>query len=208
MNKNILVVDNLLGNSGSVLNMIKRAGHNAVISSDLDIMEKADKIIFPGVGSFDQGISTLKNSNFFSTLERKVIKDKVPFLGICLGMQMLFEKSEEGKLAGLGWLKGNVKRFDFKTEDYPKLKIPHMGWNIVHPSKKNLLLSSDEKEYRFYFVHSYHVQCDNSSDVIAHSHYGYDFACMVQHDNIFGAQFHPEKSHRFGLELIKKFIEI
>ena len=136
------------------------------------------------------------------------MEDKTPFLGICLGMQMLFEKSEEGELAGLGWIKGKVKRFDFTEGSLNALKIPHMGWNVVYPAKDNALLPSDEQELRYYFVHSYHVVCDDPCDVLAYSHYGYDFTCAVQHDNIYGAQFHPEKSHRFGMALIKNFIEL
>lgn len=204
----IVVIDNAMGNAGSVLNMIKRAGGSAVISAEPDVIALADKLLLPGVGSFDKGIDNLKSAAFFSTLERKVMEDKTPFLGICLGMQMLFEKSEEGELSGLGWIKGKVKRFDFTEGSLNALKIPHMGWNVVYPAKDNALLPSDEQELRYYFVHSYHVVCDDPCDVLAYSHYGYDFTCAVQHNNIYGAQFHPEKSHRFGMALIKNFIEL
>lgn len=204
----IVVIDNAMGNAGSVLNMIKRAGGSAVISADPSVIAQADKLLLPGVGSFDKGITNLKNASFFSTLERKVMEDKTPFLGICLGMQMLFEKSEEGELPGLGWIKGKVKRFDFTEGSLKALKIPHMGWNVVYPAKDNTLLPSDEQELRYYFVHSYYVVCDDPCDVLAHSHYGYDFTCAVQHNNIYGAQFHPEKSHRFGMALMKNFIEL
>lgn len=204
----IVVIDNTMGNAGSVLNMIKRAGGSAVISADPDVIAQADKLLLPGVGSFDKGISNLKSSSFFSSLERKVLEEKTPFLGICLGMQMLFEKSEEGELPGVGWIKGEVKRFDFTEGSLNALKIPHMGWNVVYPAKDNALLPSGEQELRYYFVHSYHVVCDDPCDVLAHSHYGYDFTCAVQHNNICGAQFHPEKSHRFGMALIKNFIEL
>lgn len=204
----IVVIDNAMGNAGSVLNMIKRAGGLAVISSDPDVITQANKLLLPGVGSFDKGIANLKNAVFFSTLEKKVLEDKTPFLGICLGMQMLFEQSDEGLLAGLGWIKGKVKRFDFAGDSLKALKIPHMGWNVVYPAKDNVLLPIDKQELRYYFVHSYHVVCDNPGDVLAYSHYGYDFACAVQHNNIYGAQFHPEKSHRFGMALIKHFIEL
>jgi glutamine amidotransferase len=204
----IVVLDNSMGNAGSVLNMIKRAGGSAVISADPDIVAQADKLLLPGVGSFDKGIANLKSAPFFSALETKVLQDKTPFLGICLGMQMLFDHSEEGKLSGLGWIKGQVKRFSFDEESFKSLKIPHMGWNLVYPAKDNKLLPSSESELRYYFVHSYHAVCVNLSDVLAYSHYGYDFTCAVQRDNIYGAQFHPEKSHRFGMALIKKFIEL
>lgn len=204
----IVVIDNAMGNAGSVLNMIKRAGGSAVISADPDVIAQADKLLLPGVGSFDKGISNLKSASFFSTLERKVLEEKTPFLGICLGMQMLFDQSEEGELPGLGWIKGKVKRFDFTQDAVKTLKIPHMGWNILYPAKDNALLPSEESELRYYFVHSYHVVCDDPHDVLAYSHYGYDFTCAVQHINIYGAQFHPEKSHRFGMGLIKNFIEL
>lgn len=204
----IVVIDNAMGNAGSVLNMIKRAGGSAVISAEPDVIALADKLLLPGVGSFDKGSANLKSAAFFSTLERKVLEDKTPFLGICLGMQMLFEKSEEGELPGLGWIKGKVKRFDFTEGSLKALKIPHMGWNVVYPAKDNALLPSDEQELRYYFVHSYHVVCDDTCDVLAYSLYGYDFTCAVQHNNIYGAQFHPEKSHRFGMALIKNFIEL
>lgn len=204
----IVVIDNAMGNAGSVLNMIKRAGGSAVISADSDVIAQADKLLLPGVGSFDKGIENLKSAAFFTTLERKVLEDKTPFLGICLGMQMLFEQSEEGELLGLGWIKGKVKRFSFNEDVFKNLKIPHMGWNIVYPTKANSLIPFDEQELRYYFVHSYHVVCCEPCDVLAYSHYGYDFTCAVQHHNIYGAQFHPEKSHRFGMALIKHFIEL
>jgi glutamine amidotransferase len=204
----IVVIDNGMGNAGSVLNMIKRAGGSAVISADPDIISQADKLLLPGVGAFDKGIANLKKAEFFSTLQHKVLEDKTPFLGICLGMQMLFEKSEEGELPGLGWIKGKVKRFDFTDPSLQRLKIPHMGWNIVYPAKENSLLPVNETELRYYFVHSYHVACEQVEDVLAFSHYGYDFTCAVQNDNVYGVQFHPEKSHRFGMALMKSFIEL
>jgi len=204
----IVVIDNAMGNAGSVLNMIKRAGGSAVISAEPEVIAQADKLLQPGVGAFDKGITNLKNASFFSTLERKVLEDKTPFLGICLGMQMLFDQSEEGELPGLGWINGKVMRFDFTQDAMKTLKIPHMGWNIVYPAKENSLLPVNEAELRYYFVHSYHVVCDDPCDVLAYSHYGYDFNCAVQHNNIYGAQFHPEKSHRFGIALIKNFIEL
>lgn len=206
----IVVLDNDMGNAGSVLNMIKRAGGQAVISSDPEIIRQADKLLLPGVGSFDKGITNLKHAPFFQILTQKVLEQNTPFLGICLGMQMLFEQSEEGSLhEGLGWIQGKVKRFNFDNEMTTNdLKIPHMGWNLVYPAKPNKLLPVNESELRYYFVHSYHVECKNQEDILATTHYGYDFTCAVQHNNIMGAQFHPEKSHRFGMALIKNFIEL
>lgn len=205
----IVVLDNEMGNAGSVINMIKRAGGSAILSSAPEVIKKAEKLILPGVGSFDRGITNLRQSTFFDVLTEKVLKDKTPFLGICLGMQLLFESSEEGELPGLGWIKGNVKRFNFAgLNDASSLKIPHMGWNLVKATKLNKLLPDNEIELRYYFVHSYHVECHDPSDILATSPYGYEFTCAVQRDNIFGAQFHPEKSHRFGLGLLRKFIEL
>lgn len=204
----IVVLDNEMGNAGSVLNMIKRAGGDVVISANPDVIQQADKIVLPGVGAFDRGMANLKSSPFYQVLTDKVIRQKTPFLGICLGMQLLFEGSEEGSTEGLGWIKGKVKRFDFdKLEESKAFKIPHMGWNIVHAAKNNALFPTDETELRYYFVHSFYVECQIPDDVLAVSSYGYDFTCAVQHSNIIGVQFHPEKSHRFGLGLMKNFIE-
>lgn len=204
----IVIIDNDMGNSGSVYNMVKRSGASAVISAKPDVIAKADKLLLPGVGSFDKGIENLKKAEFFPALQCKVLQDKVPFLGICLGMQMLFDKSEEGELQGLGWLKGEVKRFAFVKPSSQRLKIPHMGWNIVHSVKENSLLPIHEEELRYYFVHSYHVICEQERDVLAVSRYDYDFTCAVQNNNIYGVQFHPEKSHRFGMALMKNFINL
>jgi glutamine amidotransferase len=137
-------------------------------------------------------------------LEDMVIKHEKPFLGICLGMQMLFESSEEGKESGLGWLSGNVRRFDFSDCDQSP-KIPHMGWNTVDASKNNFLFDGLHDENRFYFVHSFHVECKDVNHSVASTQYGYDFTCSVQKKNIVGVQFHPEKSHRFGMLFFKNF---
>ena len=202
----IVVVDNGTGNVGSVANMVKRAGGTVCVSADEDVIERAEKLILPGVGSFDTCISRLKAASFFEALERKVLSDQVPFLGICVGMQMLFESSQEGNLPGLGWLKGEVKKFEPHAISGGKLKVPHMGWNVVRVSKSSPLFGYGEAENRFYFVHSYYAACQESADVIARAIYGQEFTCAVQKENIFGVQFHPEKSHRFGLALIKNFI--
>lgn len=203
----IVIIDNSMGNSGSVLNMIRRSGGEAVISSDPEIISEASKIILPGVGAFDNGVKNLKAASFYPVLKRKVLAEKIPFLGICLGMQMLFEHSDEGSLDGLGWIKGKVSRFKFDEKVGGELKIPHMGWNITRPIKDNFILPFTDEEYRFYYVHSYHVECADQKDVLAIANYGYDFVCAVQRNNIVGVQFHPEKSHRFGMALIRNFIE-
>ncbi len=205
----IVIVDYGMGNSASILNMIRKAGGSAVISSSLDDIKQASAIILPGVGSFDNGIRKLRSQGFMELIEDKVIREKVPFLGICLGMQLLFDSSEEGNENGLGWITGDVKKFDFATDELKKsLKVPHMGWNDAQPLKESKLMPTSDSEYRYYFVHSFHVECADRADVTATTNYGYDFTCAVQKDNVYGVQFHPEKSHKFGMELFKRFIKV
>lgn len=204
----IKVLDYGMGNTASMLNMIRKAGGQAELCSDSNELESASMIILPGVGAFDNGIEKLKDSGLLEPLKQKVFEEKVPFLGVCLGMQLLFEKSEEGEFPGLGWIRGEVIRFDFsRVEQEKTLKVPHMGWNLVKPSTYVNVFSGLEKEARFYFVHSYHVNCHDPDDVLATTHYGYEFTCSVRHDNIWGAQFHPEKSHRFGVQFFKNFLK-
>ena len=205
----IKILDYGVGNTASILNMIRKVGGKAELCSKPSELDSATAIILPGVGSFDNAMIKLKNSGLLDVLCSKVLKEKIPFLGICLGMHLLFERSEEGKLPGLGWIMGNVVRFNFSgMQPNERFNIPHMGWNVVKPKMyKNLFLGL-ENEARFYFIHSYHVNCSNASDVLATANYGYDFTCSVHHDNIWGLQFHPEKSHRFGFQLFKNFLNI
>jgi len=204
----IKVLDYGMGNTASMLNMIRKAGGQAELCSKSEGLDNASAIILPGVGAFDNGMDKLEKSGLHDALRHKVLDDKVPFLGVCLGMQLLFEKSEEGKQPGLGWLKGNVTRFDFSGLQHDQsLKIPHMGWNVVRPNTYENLYTGLEEEARYYFVHSYHVNCANPSDVLATAHYGYEFTCSVRNENIWGAQFHPEKSHRFGIQFFKNFLK-
>ena len=140
---------------------------------------------------------------------KKVVIEKTPFLGVCLGMQLLFNNSDEGRAEGLGWIDGSVKKFDFSyAKDNAKLKIPHMGWNIAHTVKENSLFDGLETGARFYFVHSYYVACASSKNILSVANYGDDFTCAVCNDNIYGVQFHPEKSHRFGMTMFKNFLQI
>ena len=203
----IKILDYGVGNTASILNMIRKVGGKAELCSKPSELDSATAIILPGVGSFDNAMIKLKNSGLLDVLCSKVLKEKIPFLGICLGMHLLFERSEEGKLPGLGWIMGNVVRFNFSgMQPNERFNIPHMGWNVVKPKMyKNLFLGL-ENEARFYFIHSYHVNCSNASDVLATANYGYDFTCSVHHDNIWGLQFHPEKSHRFGFQLFKNLL--
>ena len=202
----IVIIDYGLGNLASIQNMIRRAGGKSIISSNPDEIAQATKIILPGVGSFDNGMKNIRELNLVELLDKKVLTDKTPLLGICLGMQLLANKSEEGTLPGLGFIDGEVVKF--RAENGIKLHIPHMGWNEVKIAKKHKLVENFEGETRFYFVHSYHIICKNNADVLTQTFYGGDFTSAVTRENIMGTQFHPEKSHKFGLRLFKNFLEM
>ena len=203
----IIILDYGMGNTASILNMLRHVGGDAIISSDRQKIAEADALILPGVGAFDNAMQKLNNTGLVDLLEQRVIEDKIPFLGICLGMQLLFESSEEGKLPGLGLIPGVVKRFDFSYLNDPQLKNPHMGWNVVEHKAESLLFNGFVPDPRFYFVHSYHAVCSDTDHVAATCEYGYPFVCAVQRDNIYAVQFHPEKSHKFGIQLFKNFLE-
>ena len=193
-----------MGNLGSIVNMIKKIGSSSTVSSRISDVENADKLILPGVGAFDHGITHLNELGLIPALSKKVKQLKTPILGICLGMQLFTLKSEEGRLPGLGWLEAETIKFNLKD---PKLKIPHMGWNDVSYNPESKLFGGLGENPRFYFVHSYHVVCKDKSDECATTIYEKPFTSSVQKENICGVQFHPEKSHRFGLQLLKNFIE-
>lgn len=195
-------------NTGSVINMVKRAGGRPVVVSKPTDDCRLHKFILPGVGSFDSGIAQLEDAGWKEFLKARHEDGAAPMLGICLGMQMLFESSEEGSAEGLGLIPGKVVRF---RESSPPVRIPHMGWNEIDVVKDNPLVTdttSDARRPRFYFVHTYHAVCDQAEDVIATVHYGSDVTAAARRGKVYGVQFHPEKSHRFGLELIKRFIEM
>jgi imidazole glycerol-phosphate synthase subunit HisH len=202
----IVIIDYNMGNTGSIVNMLKTVGAKAMISSNPKEIEQADKLILPGVGAFDKAMTNLKELEIIPLLNQKVVQQKTPILGICLGAQLLANSSEEGVLPGLGWIDAQVKRFRFEPSQ-THLKIPHMGWNLIKIKKESLLLKNLEINSRFYFVHSYHIVCKNSEDVLTETFHGYDFTSSVQKGNILGVQFHPEKSHKFGLKLLKNFVE-
>jgi glutamine amidotransferase len=201
----ITIIDYGMGNSGSIMNMLKFVGVDSVITSDPELISKATAIILPGVGSFDNGIRKLKALDSFNRICEKVITDRVPFLGICLGMQLLFNSSEEGTENGLGWISGRVRKFPINLNN--DLKVPHMGWNEVQITQENLLLKKELEECRFYFVHSYYLDCD-LTQTIGSTNYGMKFTSAVNSNNIFGVQFHPEKSHKFGISLFQNFIKL
>lgn len=200
----IAIIDYGVGNLKSIQNMFKKVGVDSLITSDLEIIKKASKYLLPGVGSFDFGIKNLKNSIFFTQLEYEVLNNKKPILGICLGMQLLGNSSEEGKEKGLGWVDAQSVKFNLEDKN---LSVPHMGWNRVFFKKdKNIFKGLNEN--RFYFVHSYFVTCNNSENILATTNYGGDFVSSINKDNIYGVQFHPEKSHKFGMSLLKNFGEL
>lgn len=200
----ITIVDYGMGNLGSVLNMLKRIGAVACISSDAKAMTKATKLLLPGVGAFDAAMSRINERGIRDVLEYKVMVECIPILGICLGMQLLMQFSEEGDLPGLGWIEGSASRFP----KLPGLKVPHMGWNTVSPVRKSVLTWNLPRQSRFYFVHSYYVKVANAEYSILKSKHGITFDAMIQRKNIYGAQFHPEKSHRFGMHLLDNFAKI
>ena len=190
-----------MGNLGSILNMFKRIGHAAMITNDLKIIRTASKLLLPGVGAFDHAMRRINESGLRELLTQKVLGEKTPVLGICLGMQLLTNSSDEGTLPGLGWIPGRTKRFP----DQADLKVPHMGWNVVKSTRESPLTIGLTEEARFYFVHSYYVQVEDEENSILKTHYGITFDAAIQRENIFGAQFHPEKSHKFGMQLLKNF---
>jgi len=203
----IVIVDYGMGNLGSILNMLKKIGVSARVSSDTHEIEAAEKLILPGVGAFDTGMLRLRELGLLEILDSKAFVHKTPVLGVCLGMQLLTKESEEGLLPGLGWIDGKAIRFRFDPKQ-SNLKIPHMGWNSVTIHREGSLFKGMDQDVRFYFVHSYHIVCNDEQDVLATTDYGYGFVSAVQRENIMGAQFHPEKSHKFGMKLLKNFVEL
>lgn len=200
----IAVVDYGIGNVSSIMNMIKKIGASCIIANNIDQIQRADKLILPGVGAFDVGIQRLNKSGFTDIIKKFALEDHKPILGICLGMQMLGRKSEEGNEDGLGLIPFDNIRFSFDTSN--KLKIPHMGWDMITTcNNEDRITQGLSQNQRYYFVHSYHAVCDNIDNVLMRCDYGYSFAAAVKKDNIYGVQFHPEKSHKFGMSLLENF---
>lgn len=199
----ISVIDYGVSNLGSMLNMLRKVGAQAQAVSTAEEVARAEKIILPGVGAFDNGMAALEARGLVEPLRRKALEDKVPLLGVCLGMQLLGRSSEEGRMAGLGLVDAEARRFRFSGERAPK--VPHMGWNVLAARRGSALLAGLDGLTRFYFCHSYHLACGDPADVLATACYGADFVAMVEHGNVRGVQFHPEKSHRFGMALLHNF---
>ena len=201
----ITIIDYGMGNLGSVINMFKRIGVVSKITSDLKEIKRAKKILLPGVGSFDKAMRKINDSGIKEILDYKVLKEEIPILGICLGMQLLTKSSEEGVEKGLGYIDAFTKRFSFQDKKY---KVPHMGWNLVEKSTPSELTSDFDEESKFYFVHSFYVKVNSEENSIFKTMYGFKFDSAIQYKNIYGAQFHPEKSHKFGMKLLKNFSKI
>jgi len=202
----IAIIDYGMGNVGSIANMLKKIGKEAIVTSDPGRINEATKLILPGVGAFDYGMENLMSRGFVKLLNEKVLAQKTPILGICLGMQLFSKRSEEGQLDGLGWIRATTERFQFPSHTNAP-KVPHMGWNTISLMKESVLFDDMYPEPRFYFVHSYYVRCQDDDDVLSMTTHGCRFASALEKGNIAGVQFHPEKSHKFGMKILQNFAD-
>jgi imidazole glycerol-phosphate synthase subunit HisH len=200
----ITIVDYGMGNLGSIRNMLKKIGAKSEITADPARIAAATKLVLPGVGAFDAGMDNLERSGLVPLLDERVRAAGVPVLGICLGMQLMTRSSSEGERRGLGWVDARTLRF---APADPTLKVPHMGWNVARPERADPLIDELPAEARFYFVHSYYVVCEQPGDVLLTTRHGREFHSGFRHGNVWGVQFHPEKSHRFGMHLLRNFAE-
>ena len=203
----ITIIDYGVGNINAFVNVYKRVNIPTKISRTVADLEGAQKIILPGVGHFDHAMSELINSGMREKLDELVLVKKIPVIGICVGMQMMGNSSDEGNLEGLKWIDASIKKFD-ETKIKQVTRLPHMGWNDVQPVVSNPLFDGLEKDALFYFLHSYYFECTNSADILATAEYGDEFACAAHHENVYGIQFHPEKSHHYGEILLHNFAKL
>ncbi len=201
----IVIVNYGLGNLGSIKNMFKKIGAECLITSDYKEILNADRLILPGVGNFGKGMYELENKGIKDLLNQRVLIDKIPILGICLGMQLMTDESEEFDVKGLGWIQSKTLKYQF---DDVSMKVPHMGWNSVNVINENKLIEKSDEEIRYYFVHSYYVKVSDERHSIAKTNYGISFDSAFNKDNIYGVQFHPEKSHKYGMNLLRNFLKI
>lgn len=200
----IAIIDYGSGNIQAIANIYGRLGIPFTIADSPDDLASADRLLLPGVGAFDQAMTELDRSGMRRALDKAVLEDRMPILGICVGMQLLAKRSDEGVVPGLGWIDGEVKRFDhsdFKQATH----LPHMGWNTIEPKRENGLFADVDLRTGYYFLHSYYFACHDPADVLASTEYGAPFTCAVHRENVYGVQFHPEKSHHAGVQLLKNF---
>jgi len=195
-----------MGNLGSVQNMLRRLGADSVRTADPAVVATADKIILAGIGGFDGAMERLQELDMVDVLHERAMDGRTPVLGVCLGMQLMAHRSAEGSMGGLGWLDADVERFDFGGDR--RLPVPHMGWEVVEPARPSPLFEGSAEEPRFYFSHAYHVVCHNVSDVAATATYGGPFVAAIHRGNLLGTQFHPEKSHVFGMDVYRRFLAL
>lgn len=200
----VVVVDYGMGNLGSVLKSLRYLNVEAKISESRADLETASKLILPGVGHFSRAMAKLRDLDYVEILNKRVLEEKIPVLGICLGMQLLAMSSEEGDSQGLGWIDASIRKFEI--EDQLRWKVPQMGWNSIKIQRENILLDNVKQGEIFYFVHSFYMSCNDKKDILAKTNYSGDFISIVQKNNIYGTQFHPEKSHDQGLDLISNFV--
>ena len=203
----ITLIDYGVGNIFAFQNVYKRLDIPTKIAKTFADLIDIEKLILPGVGSFDYAMNQLNNSGMREKLDELVLEKKVPVIGICVGMQMMGNRSDEGKLDGLKWIDAEILKFD-EGLIQQRTKLPHMGWNDVSPTEEHPLFIGLEKEAIFYFLHSFYFKCNNSNDSIANSEYGISFSSAVNHNNIYGIQFHPEKSHQYGEKLLHNFAKL
>ena len=203
----VVVIDYKMGNLGSVANMLKRLGARVKVSRDRSEITAAQKLVLPGVGHFAAAMNSLRDLGLIEILNEKVISQQTPILGVCLGMQTMMLQVEEGTDKVLRWFDAEVKRFNFPLSSQ-RLKVPHMGWNQLDVVSRDCLFRNLPADHRFYFAHSYYVECEKKSDVLAVCNYGLPFVAAVKKSNIWGVQFHPEKSHKFGFQVFKQFLEM
>ena len=202
----IIIIDYGIGNLRSIQKAIEKLHCKVRISEDKKEIEEADKLVLPGVGHFANGVRKLKEYNIWDIINQRVLKDKIPILGICLGMQLMAKYSEEGNVEGLGWFDADVIKF--QINDQLKYKVPHMGWNNTIIAKESALFHGVPADAMFYFVHSFHIKCNNPEDILTATEYEYQFTSSIQKDKIYGTQFHPEKSQDWGAKILENFANL